>query len=124
MNYYKLQFNKNSKAYHLFFVAVSVNYGVKLWRPDGTSVILFATPDSSEDVMKKLDVSEDCLAIGLGDSSDLNKNLTTARVDDIDLPDLARQWLVEQIKTRASMDELTKAPLGPGYVPLASLGRK
>jgi hypothetical protein len=118
MNYYKLQFNKTSKAYHLFFVAVSVNYGVDLWRPDETSVILFATPDSSEDVMKKLDVSEDCLAIGLGDSSDLHKNLTTAHVDDADLPDVAKQWLVEQIKTRTRIDELTKAPLGPGYRPL------
>jgi hypothetical protein len=105
MNYYKLKFNKEeTDGYRMFYVAVTTHYGVDLWGPCETSFILFATPDEPAAVMKKIDVS--------------NLQLGAAREDDPTLPDEARQWLVQQIKTRARIDELTKVPPGPGHKPL------
>ena len=120
MNYYKLKFNKEeTDAYRMFYVAVTTHYGVDLWGPCETSFILFATPDQPAAVMKKIDVSMDPQTSGFAGANSLNLQLGAAREDDPTLPDDAREWLVKQIKARASIDELTRVPPGPGYRPLA-----
>jgi len=119
MNYYKLTFNKEeTDAYRMFYVAVTTHYGVDLWGPCDTSFILFATPDQPAEVMRKVDVSTHPHTSGFAGANSLNLQLGAAREDDPTLPDDARQWLLEQIKTRASIDELTKVPQGNGNRPL------
>lgn len=121
MNFYKMTFDTNdTEARRAFQMAVQLHYGSDLWGPCDTSFILFGTPDEPAAVMNKIDVATDPQTSGLAGAGALNLQLGAAREDDPTMPDDARQWLVEQIKTRASIDELTKAPPGPGYRPLAN----
>jgi len=107
MNYYKLKFNKEyTGAYQMFFVAVTTRYGADLWGPCETSFILFATADDAEKVMEMVDVSKDKWASGFQGADNMQLLLSTASVDDPELPDEARQWLIKTISAVASLREL------------------
>jgi len=120
VNLYKASFNKDdTEARKAFQMAVQRHYGSDLWGPCDTSFVLFETSDEPAKVMEKIDVSAGSETSSFAGAGELNLQLGAAREDDPTLPDDARKWLVEQIKTRASIDELTKVPPGPGYRPLA-----
>jgi hypothetical protein len=120
VNFYKIIFDKNdTDARKAFQMAVQLHYGSDLWGPCETSFILLGTPNEPAEVMKKIEISTDPRTSELAGVSALNLQLGAARADDPHLPEEARQWLVEQIKNCLSIDELTKAPPGPGYRPLA-----
>jgi hypothetical protein len=112
---YKASFNKNdTEARKAFQMAVQRHYGSDLWGPCDTAFILFETSDEPAKVMEKIDVSTGSETSSLAGAGELNLQLGAAREDDPTLPDDAKMWLVEQIKTRASVEKLTKIPRFPG----------
>lgn len=107
MNYYKLEFNKEeTDAYRMFYVAVTTKYGANLWGPCETSFILFATPDEPEKVMQIVDVSKDKWTSGMNGADNMQLALSMATVDDHELPDDAKQWLIKKIEAVAELRAL------------------